>query len=226
MPVVHVVGFTMLIILATLGVPVYLLPKFRATDVLDAIEQRRRMMFIGVPAMYRMMLDAGAEQRDLASVRLWSSGADALSDDIAARFQRKGAAFTVPLFHRSLGRATFIDGYGSVELGGGVALRVFAPFDLRISGWLRPVRGNRVRIVDDNGADVPKGEVGELLVRGPGVMRGYHAADADTAKTLTADGWLHTGDLARRTTVRILRARWPQEGRHQARRLLGVPRRG
>ena len=91
-------GFTMLIILATLGVPVYLLPKFRATTTsLDAIEQRRPMIFIGVPAMYRMMLDAGAEQHDLASVRtLWSSGADTLSDDIAAQLQRKGAAFTVP----------------------------------------------------------------------------------------------------------------------------------
>ena len=197
MPVAHVAGFTMLIILASLGVPVYLLPKFRTAEALDAIEQRRPVMFIGVPAMYRMMLDAGAEQRDLSSVRLWSSGADTLSDDLAARFQRKGAAFTVPLLHRSYGRATFLDGYGSVELGGGVALRVLAPIHLPISGRLRPMGGNHVRVVDDDDADVSKGEVGELLVRGPGVMRGYDAPDADTADTLSADGWLRTGDLAR-----------------------------
>ena len=48
------------------------------------------MMFVGVPAMYRMMLEAGAEARDLSSVRLWSSGADALPDDIVEKFQRMG----------------------------------------------------------------------------------------------------------------------------------------
>lgn len=197
MPVAHIAGFTMLIMLASFGVPACLLPKFRPTDALDAIEERRPMMFIGVPAMYRMMLEAGAADRDLSSVHLWSSGADALPDDIVARFRRFGSAFTIPVLNRGIGPATFIDGYGSVELGGGVAIRVIAPVPLPTSAWLRPMRGNSVRIVDDTGVDVAPGEVGELLVRGPGVMHGYHARDGETSEALTEDGWIRTGDLAR-----------------------------
>ncbi len=197
LPVAHVAGFTMLIMLASIGIPVYLLAKFRPTDALDAIERRRAMMFIGVPAMYRMMLEAGAEHRDLSSVRIWSSGADALPDDVVERFQRLGAALTIPGLGRTIGRATFIDGYGMVELAGGVALRVYAPLQTPIGGLLHPMAGHRFRIVDDNGVEVPKGEVGELLIRGPGVMQGYHGRDDQTADTISPDGWLRTGDLAR-----------------------------
>jgi long-chain acyl-CoA synthetase len=197
MPVAHIAGFTMLIMLASIGVPVHLLPKFRPTDALDAIEQHRPLMFIGVPAMYRMMLEAGAAERDLSAVRVWSSGADAIPDEIVDRFQRMGATCTVPFSGRSIGRATFIDGYGMVELGGGVALRIFPPVPLPVRGQLRPMRGYRFRILDDAGGEVPKGTVGELLVRGPSVMRGYHARADDTARTISSEGWVHTGDLAR-----------------------------
>jgi long-chain acyl-CoA synthetase len=197
MPVAHIAGFSVLIALASMGVPCYLLPKFRPTDALDAIEQRRPMMFVGVPAMYRMMLEAGAETRDLSSVRVWSSGADTLPDDIVERFQRLGAAVKLPLLDRAVGRATFVDGYGMVELAGGVAMRVFPPVRIPIGGLLRPMGGHQFRIVGDDGDEVPEGDVGELLVRGPGVMRGYHGRDDATAETITDDGWLRTGDLAR-----------------------------
>jgi acyl-CoA synthetase (AMP-forming)/AMP-acid ligase II len=197
MPVAHVAGFTMIVQLLSLGMPLYLLPRFRPTDALDAIEQRRSLMFVGVPAMYRMMLEAGAAARDLSSIRLWSSGADALPDDIAATFQSMGAALRVPFTTRPVGRATFVDGYGMVELGGGVALRVLAPFSSPLSGRLRPMRGNRLRVVDDTGNDVPRGEVGELVVRGPSTMRGYHGRDDDTAEAVLPGGWVRTGDLAR-----------------------------
>jgi acyl-CoA synthetase (AMP-forming)/AMP-acid ligase II len=55
-----------------------------------------------------------------------------------------------------------------------------------------------MRVVDDAGHDVPRGDVGELAVRGPGLMRGYHGHADDTRRTLNEDGWLRTGDLARR----------------------------
>jgi long-chain acyl-CoA synthetase len=197
LPVAHVAGFTMLLQMLSLGMPMYLLPKVRPTDALDAIERHRPVMFVGVPAMYRMMLEAGAERRDLSSVRMWSSGADALPTDLAETFQRFGATLRVPFTHRTLGKATFIDGYGMVELGGGAAMRVLAPVPLPISGLLRPMRGNRFRVVDDRGDDVPQGEVGELAIKGPGTMRGYHGREEDTAAALLPDGWLRTGDLAK-----------------------------
>src|SRR5436853_181565 len=65
MPVAHVVGFTVLLQMAALGVPVYLLTKFRPDEAIEAIETRRATMFVGVPAMYRMMLEAGAEDHYL-----------------------------------------------------------------------------------------------------------------------------------------------------------------
>ncbi|MGH2686308.1 MAG: class I adenylate-forming enzyme family protein [Actinomycetota bacterium] len=197
MPVAHVAGFSVLVQMAALGVPVYLLTKFRPDDALDAIEQRRATMFVGVPAMYRMMLEAGAEQRDLRSVRMWSSGADVMPDELAQSFQRMGAAVTLPFMGRPVGRAGFVDGYGMVELGGGVAVRVFPPGLPTRGGLVRPLRGHKLKVVDDRGNPVERGEVGELVVKGRGVMQGYHGKDEETAETLTEDGWLRTGDLAR-----------------------------
>ncbi|MFN2608255.1 MAG: AMP-binding protein, partial [Acidimicrobiales bacterium] len=116
MPVAHIAGFTLVLMAACTGIPLYLLPRFRPTDALDAIESRRATVFIGVPAMYRMMLEAGAEQRDLRSVRLWASGADAMPQEIVQTFQKLGATATLPVIDKSVGEAMFIDGYGMVEL--------------------------------------------------------------------------------------------------------------
>ncbi len=197
LPVAHIAGFSLLVRLAGLGVPVHLVPKFRPTDVMDRIEATRAMMFVGVPAMFRMMEEAGAAERNLSSVKVWSSAADALPEGLAERFQTYGSTATLPGGKRL--KATFIDGYGMVELGGGVATRVLAPFDLPGTGALHPSGRNEVRVLDDAGHDVADGEVGELAVRGPGTMRGYHGRDEGSDRTLDADGWLRTGDLARLT---------------------------
>jgi acyl-CoA synthetase (AMP-forming)/AMP-acid ligase II len=199
MPVAHIAGFSMLVMQAALGVPVYLLRKFRPDTALDAIEQRRATMFVGVPAMYRMMLEAGAEQRDLSSVRVWASGADAMPFDLAQRFQRFGAIVTVPVVNKSFGAAAFFDGYGMVELGGGVAVKLSPPgIPLHLGGLVGfPMPGVKMKVVDDTGAPLPRGEVGELAVKGPGVMRGYHGKSDATRDAFTSDGWLRTGDLAR-----------------------------
>ena len=74
LPVAHIMGFAMLVGLAGAGIPTYFLPQFRPDEVLDAIEDRRATVFVGVPAMYRMLLEAGAEQRDLSSVRACGLG--------------------------------------------------------------------------------------------------------------------------------------------------------
>jgi acyl-CoA synthetase (AMP-forming)/AMP-acid ligase II len=201
LPVAHIAGFAMLIQLAALGIPVYLLRRFRPDAALNAIEQRRSTMFVGVPAMYRMMMEAGADDRDLRSVRLWASGADAMPVELARHFQGLGAAVSV--LGRPVGRATFVDGYGMVELGGGAAIGVLPPTGgdqmLRV-----PLPGYRLRIVGDDGGPVARGDVGELVVKGPGVMRGYHGQTEATAEAMTPDGWLRTGDLARRGRIGLI----------------------
>ena len=198
MPVAHIAGFSMLAILASLGLPIHLLRRFRPDTALEAIESRRAVMFIGVPAMYRMMLEAGAETRDLRSVVLWASGADAMPFELARRFQSMGRVIRIPGIDRRVGVAAFVEGYGMVELGGGVAIKVLPPgLGRRLSGLVGwPMPGYSLRIVDHEGRHVPRGEVGELTVKGPGVMKGYHGRD-DTSESFTSDGWLRTGDLAR-----------------------------
>src|SRR5207245_9094602 len=74
-----------------------------------------------------MMDEAGADTRDLSSVRLWASGADAMPFALAKKFQRMGASATLPVTGKPVGEAMFIDGYGMVELGGGAAVKVLPP---------------------------------------------------------------------------------------------------
>ncbi len=198
MPVAHIAGYSMLAQLASLGLPIYLLRRFRPDAALDAIESRRAGMFIGVPAMYRMMLEAGAGDRDLSSVRVWASGADVMPFELAHRFQSMGSLFRLPATRRRIGGALYVEAYGMVELGGGVALKILPPLPaLPFPGLVGvPMPGYRMRVIDDVGRDVPRGDVGELAVRGPGVMRGYHGQH-DPQETFTSEGWLRTGDLAR-----------------------------
>jgi acyl-CoA synthetase (AMP-forming)/AMP-acid ligase II len=199
LPVAHIMGFAVLMAMACAGIPAYLLPKFRPNEVLDAIEQRRATIFIGVPAMYRMMLEAGAEQRDLKSIRLWGAGADAMPGDLALKFKRMGATVNLPLAG-PVGEAIFVEGYGMVEVGGGVATKLSPPLlgvGLGESIGIQ-LPNYKLKVVDDDGAEVSPGSVGELWVKGPGVLKGYWNSPEATADAVTEDGWLRTGDLARR----------------------------
>ncbi len=199
LPTAHIMGFVSVLGLAAAGIPVYFLPRFRAAAVLDAIESRRATMFIGVPAMYRMLLDAGAEQRDLGSVRVWLSGADAMPAELAATFKKLGATATLPLVG-SVGQAAFAEGYGMVESGGGVAAKLSPPgLGLGLGdGMGVALPGYRFKVVDEGGTEVHQGAVGELLIKGPGVLKGYRGDPGATAGALTPDGWLRTGDLVRK----------------------------
>lgn len=205
LPLAHIYGFAMAVGAACAGVPVHLLSHFNPIDVLDAIEGRRATVFAGVPAMYRMLEEAGAGDRDLTSVRLWISGADAMPTDLAQRFKRMGASATLPIVG-AVGEAMFAEGYGMVETAGGVAIRVSPPMlPTALGGSVgMPLPGVRFKVVDDDGAEVPVGSVGELWLTGRGVLSGYHGSAEATAGAITADGWLRTGDLARRGPLGIV----------------------
>jgi acyl-CoA synthetase (AMP-forming)/AMP-acid ligase II len=208
LPVAHIMGFAVLIGMAFAGIPTFLLPKFNPVKVLDAIETRRATMFVGVPAMYRMLDEAHAAERDLTSVRVWASGADAMPAELAERFKKMGASFTVPLLG-AVGEAAFAEGYGMVEVGGGVAAKLSPPFMNAGSGILGEalgfaLPGYDLRVVGEDGKPVASGQVGELQVKGPGVLKSYWGDEAATDAVLTADGWLRTGDLARKGPLGML----------------------
>lgn len=199
LPVAHIMGFVGLLGLAVAGIPVHFRPHFHPVEVLDAIEARRATVFLGVPAMYRMLEEAGAAERDLTSVRVWASGADTMPSDLARRFKGYGASATLPVVG-PVGEAAFAEGYGMVEMGGGVATKISPPYlGLGLGDSLGlPLPRHAFRVVDERGEEVGPGQEGELWVRGPGVLRSYWAAPDATAAVLTDDGWLRTGDLARR----------------------------
>jgi acyl-CoA synthetase (AMP-forming)/AMP-acid ligase II len=202
LPVAHIMGFAVLVGLGVAGIPTYLLPRFHPVRVLDAIEARRATLYVGVPAMYRMLDEAGAADRDLTSIRLWASGADAMPPELAERFKRMGATVTVPLLG-AVGQAAFAEGYGMVEVGGGVAAKLSPPYLGTGSGPLGEalgfaLPGYEMRVVDERGDAVPPGRIGELQVKGPGMLTAYWGDDEATSAVLTGDGWLRTGDLARK----------------------------
>lgn len=200
LPIAHIMGFVACVGFACAGVPVLFHERFHADQVLDAIESRRSTMFIGVPAMYRLLLEAGAGQRDLTSIRVWASGADVMPPELARQFQKMGAAATLPGIG-PVGEALFFEGYGMAEMGGAVAVRVDPPGGLtrRLLGDAVGVRvpGYRLKVVRDDGTEAAPGEVGELWVKGPGVTPGYWGNEAASAALLPGDGWMRTGDLAR-----------------------------
>jgi acyl-CoA synthetase (AMP-forming)/AMP-acid ligase II len=199
LPVAHIMGFITLVGLAATGIPVWFLPRFKADVVLDAIEGRRCSVFVGVPAMYRMLEEAGAADRDLTSVRVWIAGADAMPGDLARRFKGYGASATLPVVG-PVGEAGFVEGYGMVETGGGVATKISPPLlPLGLGDSLGvPMPGYRFRVVGDDGEPVAPGQEGELWVRGRGTVEGYWGSPEATADLVTEDGWIRTGDLVRR----------------------------
>ncbi|HJT38360.1 MAG TPA: fatty acid--CoA ligase family protein, partial [Actinomycetota bacterium] len=191
LPQAHIMGLSASVGLLLGGIANRMLGHFDAARVLDILEREKIDMFIGVPAMYRAMLDAGAEERDLTHVKVWGSGADAMPAALRKKFQNMGrVGGPVP--------ALFFEGYGMVELAGVAMAKVVppGPIDLPKNFAGMPIFPYRVKVVDKDGNDVPRGRVGELCVKGPGVLEGYHKDPSATGAVLEG-GWLRTGDLAR-----------------------------
>lgn len=205
LPFAHIYGFTLAVGAACAGVASHVLRHFNPVTALEAIEARRATVFAGVPATYRMLEEAGADRYDLSSIRLWVSGADAMPPELAHRFKRRGATIKLP-FVGAVGEAVFAEGYGMVETAGGVAIRVSPPLvPAALGGSVgMPLPGVRFKVVDESGDEVPVGSVGELWLQGRGVLSGYHGSPEATAGALTPDGWLRTGDLARRGPLGVV----------------------
>jgi acyl-CoA synthetase (AMP-forming)/AMP-acid ligase II len=195
LPLTHVMGFAVLLGALSAGVPLLRRSRFDADETLDLLERRRPNVVVAVPTMYADLERAGAADRDLSSVQLWVSSADAMPTERARRFQRYGAI--ARLGTRGVGSAVFVDIYGMVELSGAAALRIFPPSllgTLPVPSFAVALPGIEVRAVDEDGRPVPRGTDGELQWRGPGVLEGYEGhADAGPDD----EGWFASGDHAR-----------------------------
>ncbi|HHU08732.1 MAG TPA: AMP-binding protein [Intrasporangiaceae bacterium] len=196
LPFFHAFGMTLSLTCAVaLGATQVILPNFDV-DMLLAATQRRPITFLGgVPPMFDR-LEARARERNvsLESIRFSVSGAMALDGEIARRWEAATGGL-------------IIEGYGMSETSPVVLGNPFGP--ARRPGRLGiPYPDTEIRIVDPelldadplaaDVPDVPDGQIGELLVRGPQVFGGYLDAPQETADVLLPGGWLRTGDLVSR----------------------------
>ncbi len=184
LPLFHVFGQTVALNVAVAaGACLTLLPRFDAGHALRIIAGHRVTVFEGVPTMYVALLHApGRAGYDTSSLRTCLSGGAALPVEVLRGFEE---AFGVPV----------LEGYGLSETSPVASFNL--PGRERKPGSIgTPIRDVQMRVVDDGDREVPQGEVGEIVIRGPNVMKGYWQRPEATAEAL-AGGWFHTGDLAR-----------------------------
>jgi long-chain acyl-CoA synthetase len=189
-PLFHVAGLGRLVSQIVIGATSVIEPVFRADTVLNAIEQHGVNDVVLVPSMLQMLLDHPAfEPTRLRSLQRIVHGASPMSPALLDRAMQ------------ALPHVGFITSYGMTEtsavvsLNGPIAQAARSRFDKVLRSVGRAGYGCEVRIVDGQGQPVPPGTVGEITVRGPGVMLGYWNKPAETACALR-DGWLYTGDGA------------------------------
>jgi long-chain acyl-CoA synthetase len=184
LPFFHSYGATVSMLLPLFcGSKNVLMPQFLALETLQAVQAHRATIVAGVPTMYAVMLqikEPGA--LDVSSLRFVVSGGAALPTEVCLGFER---AFGVPI----------VEGYGPTEASPVVSCN---PTDgsRKIGSVGPPLPGVEVMIADDDMNALALGQIGEICVRGPNVMTGYHNASELTAQTIV-DGWLRTGDLGR-----------------------------
>ncbi len=197
LPLAHLFGFGLTLISISGGLTGMFVRSFDPDRILSAIVKSGATIFVGVPAMYQMMLDAGLDNYDISHVRIWGSSADAMPDEVAMEFRKRGRLKIGPLDLDSL----FLDAYGMVELSSLACLKMPLPgikFPPKCVGF--PMPPIRARILDEQGRKVKTGEVGELTMKGPCVMKGYWNKPRETAE-LMANGWFRTGDMARKDKI-------------------------
>ncbi|WP_327097634.1 AMP-binding protein [Nocardia vinacea] len=182
LPLFHVNGIVVSILTPLLaGASVVIAGRFDPRTFFDLVESERPTFFSGVPTIYSILaaLPDGVRP-DTSSLRFAVCGAAPASAELLTRFE---ARYGFPL----------IEGYGLSEGTCGTTINPLA--GPRRAGTVGlPFPGQEIRIVDDSGTEVAPGVDGELVVRGPNVMRGYLGRPDDTARVI-ADGWLHTGDI-------------------------------
>src|ERR1700741_5142776 len=182
LPLFHVFGQTAVLMSAlTAGATVSLLARFTAKAMLDMLRRDRLTVMCGVPTMWNAMLhDAGdAAAADFAQLRLAVSGGASLPAEVARAFQQKFGC-------------TLLEGYGLTET---TAVATFSGAAAPPGTVGQAVFDPQIEIRDITGQPIGPNTAGEVYVKGPTVMRGYHNRPEATSEVLSADGWLRTGDI-------------------------------
>lgn len=185
LPFFHVFGLTVLLNLAIRNAgSLYLVPRYKVDEVLKLITKHKLALFPGAPTMYVAIINyVELNKYDVTSIEVCISGAAPLPVEVQERFE-------------NLTGGKLIEGYGLTEAS--PVTHANTVWEKRKIGSIGiPFPDTEARIVDPlTGETLPLGEVGELVVRGPQVMKGYWQNEAETNKAIK-DGWLYTGDLGK-----------------------------
>jgi long-chain acyl-CoA synthetase len=188
LPMSHAVGLSV-VLLGTLlsGATLYLSSRFDPVAALASLEKDRLTVVLGAPAMFSLLLDytklKGLKSLNFPALRIIASASAPLQPALKSAVE---GLFGLPLHN----------GYGVTECSPTIAqTRVESPRTDTSIGPVLP--GVEVKFVGPDGKQASDGEVGELWVRGPNVMKGYYRAPEETAAAIDTDGWFNTRDLAR-----------------------------
>jgi fatty-acyl-CoA synthase len=185
-PLYHAGGLgAFLLPVFTIGGTIVLHAGFDPDEIWRTIERERCTVVLGVPTIYKLLMEAPAfKSADLSHVRWFISGGAPLPLYIIEAYQTRGV--------------TFKQGYGLTEVGVN-CFSMTVEESLRKKGSIgKPMMFTEARAAAADGTEAHDGEVGELWLRGPHVCKGYWNNPEATAAALDAEGWFHTGDLARR----------------------------
>lgn len=167
------------------GGTVRILKKFEIDPVMAALQNGDCTAFFGVPAIYQAIsLHKDFANADFSKVRSWGCGGAPLPANLISQFAARGVKVC--------------NGMGMTETGPTVFLMDRDHVEAKIGSVGKPQLLAEVRIVDDADNPLPDNEAGELQIRGPGVTPGYWNNEAATKAAFTQDGWLRTGDVAKR----------------------------
>ena len=191
-PFFHIYGLTVAKLFAMYsGAELIITPDPRKTElILDIIQREKVTMYPGIPTMYTAIINhPKVAESDLRSVKACLSGGMALPLEVQRRFEQ-------------LTGGKLVEGYGLTETSPAACAN---PINgLRKEGSIGlPLPSTEVSIIsleanaEGKFETVPAGQEGELIIRGPQVMKGYWNRPDETAATLDEDGWLHTGDIAK-----------------------------
>ena len=185
LPLFHVFGLSSVLnTTVRYGGTIVLVPRFEMPAVLEAMSSKRCTIFSGVPTMIQALLQADLGDHDLSAMRVVVSGGAAIPGEVIRAFEEKFAPVVV------------LEGYGLSESASTTTFNRSAE-ERKVLSIGKPIWGVEVQVVDEDDKALPPGEsnVGEIVIRGHNIMKGYYNNPEATAEAMRG-GWFHTGDLA------------------------------